>query len=297
LDVFGSAGSILFKTFDISKLSKREICDLENDARLDWSVVGGAGGKFVNSLISRCLRSERRVAELVEENEHLRRMTEDIVCELKSSFATIEGEMEAARQSRWMEIETVAAAMKSKASEQVASLTWELGAMREAPMTFSVSATTELMKSITIELGHQQQQNDDLRRKFDDEHRAKREFEDQVGEQERQIKDLRAKLESVKSREATGAQFEMGYLWRSARVDLSRFHLGQEVSRGTRGMIYKARDRETGREVIVKSLAELRDPYEQKLFLRELLIPMGMTIPSVVKILVTVCQRLRNIPG
>lgn len=105
LDVFGSAGSILFKSFDLSRLSKEDICELEADVRLDWSVVGTRGNEFIAGLISRCLRSERRVAELIEENEDLRRKTDDIVGELKSSLATIEREMEADRQSRGRERE------------------------------------------------------------------------------------------------------------------------------------------------------------------------------------------------
>jgi hypothetical protein len=95
LNRFGSAGSILFKNFDICKLNIDEIREIENDARLDWSVVGSQGGEQVVGLVSRCLRSERRVAELIEENKELRRQTEDIVHKLKSSLATFEGKLEA----------------------------------------------------------------------------------------------------------------------------------------------------------------------------------------------------------
>jgi hypothetical protein len=112
------------------------------------------------------LRSERRVAELIEENEDLRRKTDDIVGELKSSLATIEREMEADRQSRGREIENVTAALKAKASEEVANLRSELGAMREATMTFIDSATAELMKSTAAALEQQQRETDDLRTKL-----------------------------------------------------------------------------------------------------------------------------------
>jgi hypothetical protein len=81
LDRFGSAGSVLFTNFEILKLNTEEICELENDAWLDWSVVGSRGGEQVVGLVSRCLQSERRVAALIAENDKLRRQMEDIIGE------------------------------------------------------------------------------------------------------------------------------------------------------------------------------------------------------------------------
>jgi hypothetical protein len=43
---FGSPASILFKSFDISKLAF-EVCEFEEHDRVFWSAVGGCGGESI----------------------------------------------------------------------------------------------------------------------------------------------------------------------------------------------------------------------------------------------------------
>jgi hypothetical protein len=65
------------------------------------------------------LRSEQRVAELIEENEKLRRQTEDFFGELKSLFSTIEGEFEADRRSQAIEMNILAAGLMANTDHAI----------------------------------------------------------------------------------------------------------------------------------------------------------------------------------
>jgi hypothetical protein len=163
LNEFESAASILFRKFDISQPSVEEIQELECDKRIDWSGVGGQGGELVCGLISRCLRDERRMHELIEENQTVRKETEEIRRELQSSLARFEREFEEERQSLGNEFVTLTAALRGRHSEETARLRSQVIAMEEATTALSLARCKTLIKAVEFEMEQQHRENEELR--------------------------------------------------------------------------------------------------------------------------------------
>jgi serine/threonine protein kinase len=56
------------------------------------------------------------------------------------------------------------------------------------------------------------------------------------------------------------------------------------LGKGGVGEVWLCREKETGREVAIKTLAPIADTYDSKLFLREVIIPMRMNLPGVIQL-------------
>jgi cell division protein FtsB len=96
LDRFGSSDSILFRNFEVSKLSLEQIDRLEKDDQFVWSFVSESNSKSICSLVSECLKGDRNIEKLVHENQRLRNEVVELGQQFVSELARIETQLSSA---------------------------------------------------------------------------------------------------------------------------------------------------------------------------------------------------------
>jgi hypothetical protein len=147
LDRFGSSGSILFRNFDISRLSLNEINRMESDSRLNWSFIGDLHGQILCDVVSRNLRQERLFTKVSTENERLRQEISEIRTELSLWMARFENTLQRERESFRSELDSRISEVESKMLDLSSNLEGRVCTEREDISEFSVAKCGKLLYS------------------------------------------------------------------------------------------------------------------------------------------------------